>query len=211
MKNNIFFTVVFLLFISSMSFAQSATMTKTEFETLRIGVTEKSKKTTTIESDFVQLKHLDFLSKDIESSGKLFFKSPNSIKWEYQKPYKYSATFTDNQLFIDDDGAKNSIDLGANKSFRALNDLIVKSIRGDLFDYNVFEINYYKNLKNYIVVFTPKDVSIKSFITEVEITFDKKTFNVIKVKMIESLEDYTLIEFSNQQYNNPISDAVFAH
>lgn len=211
MKHNIFFSVFLSIFISSISVAQTVTMTKAEYETLRNGVIEKSKTTTSIEIDFVQFKHLDFLSKDIESSGKLFYKFPDLIKWEYVQPFKYGAIFKDNQLFINDDGKKNNVDLGANNTFQSLNDLIIKSIQGDLFDYSMFEINYTKTLKTFVVYFVPIDASIKSLISEIEVTFDRKTLNVLKVKMFESLEDYTLLNFSNHQFNKPISDAVFTH
>lgn len=211
MKNNILFTIVFSIVVSNLSIAQTVTMTKSEYETLRLGVIEKSKTTTSIETDFVQLKHLEFLSKDIESSGKLYYKTPDLVKWEYKEPFKYGAIFKDNQLYINDDGSKNNVDLSANNTFQSLNDLIIKSIQGDLFDYNMFEINYTKTLKSFIVRFVPIDATIKALISEVVITFERVTLNVVQVKMYESLEDYTLLNFSNHQFNNPISDEVFTH
>ncbi len=191
--------------------AQNIELSKQESNDLRIKVVEKSKKTTSIISDFVQYKHLDFLSNDIKSSGNMVFKSPDLIKWEYVIPFKYSVVFKDDKLNINDDGVKSKIDLSSNKAFKSLNNLIIKSIKGDMFDDNKFEIAYFKNKRYYIVHFKPKDKKLGSFISEFVLSFDKKTLDVIEVKMIESSEDYTLIEFINQEFNKPISSEVFSN
>ncbi|MCF6297175.1 MAG: outer membrane lipoprotein carrier protein LolA [Flavobacteriaceae bacterium] len=207
MKNSIFL-LIFSISISFTGIAQQTTLSQQESKALRNNIIEKSKKTTSIISDFKQYKHLDFLSNDIISSGKLVYKSPNSIKWEYQKPFKYSATFKKNKLYINDNGVKNNVDLSSNKAFKSLNELIIRSVKGDMFDDVQFKIVYFKD---YTVSFSPKDKKLKSFINEFILTFDKNTLNVIEVKMIESSKDYTLIRFTNQQLNKPVSDAVFSN
>ena len=203
-----------LLTLLSLFFSTIQAQTKlsaTEALTLKNNIIEVSKSTKTISNDFKQSKHLEFLSNDIISYGKLVFKAPNLIKWEYQKPFKYSVVFKDNQLFIDDDGTKSNIDLSANKAFKSLNSLIIKSVKGDMFDEEKFDISYFKNAKNYIIRFTSKDKSLKEFIKQFELVFDKKSFNVLQIKMIESSEDFTTIKFLNQTINKPVSDAIFAN
>ena len=60
-----------------------------------------------LESDFVQYKHLDFLENDIETSGKLAYKAPGLVKWEYTHPYQYSVIFKKDELLINDGGTKS--------------------------------------------------------------------------------------------------------
>ncbi len=203
------FILVITLFISMFSVFSQEELSASKAQVLKEKIIQKSKNTKTIANDFKQSKHLSFLTKDIISYGKLVFKAPNLIKWEYQKPFKYSVVFKDNQLFIDDDGTKSNIDLSANKAFKNLNNLIIKSVKGDLFDDNKFSIKYFKEKANYMIRFTSKDDSLKSFIKEFELTFDGKTFNVLQIKMIETSDDYTLIQFLNQKINKPVSDAIF--
>lgn len=200
-----------LFLISFASIAQQTAMTESESKDLREKVIEKSNKTTSIVSDFEQYKHLDFLSNDIKSSGKLAYKSPNSIKWEYQEPFVYSVIFKNDKLFINDDGVKSDIDIGSNKMFKSLNNLIIKSVRGDMFDETRFKIVYYKTSQNYVVNFSPIDKNLKSFISEFILTFDKKSLDVLEVKMVESSEDYTLLKFVNQKLNESVSDALFSN
>lgn len=208
-RNSLF--ILFSLLISFFAMAQEEKMSVEASTELKKRVIEKSMNTSSIISDFEQYKHLDFLSNDIKSTGNLTYKSPSSIKWEYKEPFDYIAVFRNNKLYINDDGVKSKVNLAANKTFRSLNNLIVKSVRGDMFDEEKFDISYYKNSEVYIVHFTSLDKSLKKLISEFVLTFDKENLNVIQVKMIESSNDFTLLNFLNQQTNQPVSDEVFSN
>lgn len=181
-----------------------------EAAALKKQVQEQAQKTQTMTVDFVQLKHMDFLSNDIETSGNLAFKKPNLVKWQYTNPFKYSVLFKDKTLYIDDDGKKSDVNLSSNKLFGQLNNFIVNSITGDLFQESEFEITYFKTNEGNEVVFVPKDTKLKKYLSQFHIFFNKEAF-VTKVKMIEPSGDYTTIVFSNRNVNKPITDAVFAH
>ena len=208
-KNMLFTSYVLLL--SFIITAQETEMSVAASMELKNKVVEKSKNTRTIISDFEQFKHLDFLTNDIKSTGKLTYKSPSSIKWEYKVHFVYSAIFKNNKLYINDDGIKSKVNLDANKTFRSLNDLIVKSVRGDMFDDEKFEISYFENSETFIVHFKSLDKALKKLISEFVLTFDKENLNVIQVKMIESTNDFTLLIFLNQMINQTVSDAVFTN
>ncbi|MFK7812843.1 MAG: outer membrane lipoprotein carrier protein LolA [Maribacter sp.] len=184
-------------------------MSVSEAAALKTTVKALSNKTTTITADFVQYKHLDFLSNDIESNGKLAFKSPNMVKWEYVKPFAYSVLFKNETLFINDNGNKSDMDMGSNKIFKQLNQLITASIKGDMFNASEFEVFYFKNDGNNEVHFNPKDKQFAEFIKSFHITFNTKG-EVQEVKMIEPSDDYTQIVFSNRITNQSLSDEVFA-
>ncbi len=211
MHKIVYLISILFLFTTVKSVSQTVVLSKQEANTVKESIIKVSKQTKTITNTFEQAKHLSFLSKDIISKGNLVFKAPNLIKWEYNVPFKYSVVFKNNQLFINDDGTKSNIDLSANKAFKSLNNLIIKSVKGDMFDDEKFDIAYFKTEKNYLISFTSIDKSLKSFIHKFELTFDKKTFYVLKIKMIETSEDYTVIKFLNQKINKPVSDAIFTN
>lgn len=200
-----------LLLISLHSFGQERVLSPDEIKELKVKVKEKSETTQTIKSDFVQYKHLDFLSNDIKTEGKLAYKSPNLVKWEYTNPYKYSVVFKNNSLLINDDGKKNTINIGSSKLFEKMNVLIVKSIRGDMFDDAEFDISYHKSKSSYIVRFLLKDIDFKKVIKQFVLHFDMKSYDVTQVKMIEPSNDYTKIVFKNRKLNTPLSDAIFSN
>lgn len=204
--------VLGIVFILSSFFtqAQLIPLSISEATKLKEDVVEKSLNTTSIRSSFEQYKHLSFLSNDIKSTGKLNIKTPNLIKWQYIDPFVYQVIFKGDKLYIDDDGKKSQVDLSSNKTFKSMNGLIVKSIKGDMFDEEEFDISYFTNGTNYVVKFQPKDATLKDMISAFEITFENESLNVQEIKMIESSEDYTRIVFIEQKLNENIPDGEFS-
>lgn len=200
--------VIISTFLFLASLAAQTKMTAAEANALKTSVRQQADATTTITSNFVQYKHLDFLSDDIESKGKLAFKAPDRVKWEYIEPFSYAIIFKNKTLYINDDGNKSNMDVGGNKIFTQLNQLITASIRGDLFEDDQFDIAYFKQDGNSLVHFMPKDAQFAGFIKAFHMTFNPAG-EVIEVKMIEPSDDYTQIVFSGRKTNQPLSDADF--
>ncbi|MCF6346968.1 MAG: outer membrane lipoprotein carrier protein LolA [Flavobacteriaceae bacterium] len=204
------FYIYSLLIIVSVH-AQQTQMSQAEIDIFKSRVKTIANNTKTILSDFTQYKHLEFLSNDIKTSGKMSFKAPNLIKWEYTDPYKYSVIFKEDQLLINDDGKKSDVKIGSSKMFKKLNHLIVNSVSGNLFDDNEFDISYYKTDSFYVVKFTSKDKNLSKYIKEFILHFDKRKLHVTEVKMVEPSDDYTQILFKNRQDNIPLKDEVFTN
>lgn len=198
-----------MLFLSFGVFSQEQKMSESEITAFKNSVNATAKNTKTLSTDFTQLKHMDFLSKDIETSGKMNFKSPNMLQWQYVKPYQYSIVFKNNKIFINDAGKKNNIDKGNSKMFDKLNKLIVGSVNGNMFDENEFTISYFKTKDFNITKLLPKDASLKKYVKQMELYFDKTGNTVSQVKMIEPSNDYTKIIFKNKVINAKIEDSVF--
>ncbi|MFD2561935.1 outer membrane lipoprotein carrier protein LolA [Aquimarina rubra] len=205
------FIYISCFFCFSILHAQEVELSASEINSFKAGVSASAQKSKTIVNTFVQLKHIDFLSNDIESSGDLYFKSPDIIKWSYTKPYEYSVIFKDKKLFINDAGKKSDINLASNKVFKKLNDLIAKSVSGDMLDDTQFSMSFFKNNNQYIAKLSPKDQTLKDMFKEIILSFESKDYLVSSVKLIEPSDDYTLINFQNTSINKPIPDAVFSH
>ncbi len=198
--------LTFLFALSGMSQTKLSASEQKEFKTK---VQNTAKNTQTIVSDFMQTKHLSVMDNAISSEGKLVFKAPNLVKWEYVKPYKNSAIFKDDQLLVTNEGKKDKIDLSSNKIFKSLNTLIVNSIKGDMFDEAQFDLAYFKISDGYLVKFIPKDKRMKKFMASFELKFSKSNAEVQEVKLIEPNEDYTLITFANRKINTSVSKNAF--
>jgi len=201
--------IYLLLFMVSALHAQTK-MTNAEASLLKEKVKSQAAKTNTISSNFVQYKHLDFLSNDIVTSGNLAFKSPDLVKWEYVKPFVYTVIFKNENLYINDEGKKSDVNLSSSKLFKQLNKLIVNSVKGDMFDEKEFEIAYFKQEVVSEVHFKPTNKKISKYIKAFHIQFNTQG-DVVEIKMIEPSDDYTRIVFSNRIINKPLSDAIFAH
>ena len=211
MKNKVFLILLFINAFCFSLFAQEQKMSDNEITIFKQSVAVMAKKIKTLGTDFVQYKHLDFLSKDIETSGKMVFKEPNSLLWQYKKPYSYSIVFKNGKILINDEGKKSAVDIGNSKLFAKINKLIVGSVSGDLFDDKEFTISYFKNKEQNIAKFIPKDATLKKYIKQIELTFDKDEATVVQVKLLESSADYTRIVLKNKIINAKIDESLFTN
>ncbi|WP_290839152.1 outer membrane lipoprotein carrier protein LolA [Flavobacterium sp.] len=208
MKKISYFLLLFFIGISG--FAQDA-MTQAEIAAFKKDVNAASAKIKTMTTDFTQYKHMDFLAKDVETSGKMAFREPNSLAWQYKKPYNYSIVFKSGKIYINDEGKKSQMDAKSNKTFSKINKLIVGSVSGDMFDDKEFTITYFKSGTFNIARFIPKDAGLKKYIKLVELSFDKKEATVEQVRLMESEKDYTKIVFKNKILNAKVDDSVFTN
>lgn len=209
MKNKRFFLLIVLLVGCSLVLNAQNRLSKAQQETFKKQVETIAKKTNTITSDFEQIKHIDVLDNEIVSHGKLIYKAPQHIKWEYTSPTMYTVIFKDDKLFVNNQGKKDEVNLNSNKIFKSFNALIVNSVKGNMFDEEQFDIEYSLLENHYNATFAPKDKRLKKFIHSFVLQFDVKTKQVTQIKMIEPGGDYTLVVFKNRKDNIPVSQASF--
>lgn len=199
-----------VLFSYSVSVAQSFTSMK-DSETFQKELHSVAAKTSTLQSEFVQIKHLDVLSEDIESNGKLFYKASNNLRWEYTEPLAYLIVLKNGKVSIKDEGKVSSYDLSGNKTFQKINEMMIGSIQGDLLVNEAdYSYEFKESSQSYLVVMTPKEKKVKAFMKSISIYFSKKDYAVEQVKMLEQSGDYTLMKFKNKKINATISDKVFS-
>ena len=211
MKIKFYFLILCLCLGNLLSNAQEAKMSAAEMNAFKQSVNEVSKKIKTMTTDFVQYKHLDFLAKDIETSGKMIFKEPYLLLWQYKKPYNYSIVFKNGKILINDEGKKNAVDSGNSKIFAKINKLIVGSVSGNLFDDKEFDVTYFKTKNQNIAKLLPKDAGLKKYIKQIELTFDKGDFTVVQVRLVESSDDFTRIVLKNKVPNAKVDDSGFTN
>jgi outer membrane lipoprotein-sorting protein len=169
-----------------------------------------SKTINTIQSDFIQEKYLTVLSDKIVSTGKFFFKKENQLRWEYNSPFNYLIILRNDKVFIKDDQKTNQYDLGSNKVFREINNIMTGAVQGKLLEDEIkYKPSYFENSKYFLVILTPADKNMKDYIKSIYLYFDKKNFTVTMIKMVESSDDYTLIQFNNRKQNISISEDKF--
>jgi outer membrane lipoprotein-sorting protein len=208
--HNYFLIIVFIILGNTLH-AQETAMNASEIISFKEKVIASAKTTKSIQTDFLQYKHLDFLTDDVKTSGKMFFKAPNLVKWEYTNPYQYSVIFKEDQLLINDGGTKSKVDIGNSKLFKKLNQLIVNSVKGNMFNDADFTVSFFKSSKYNKAVFIPKDKKIAGYIASFELLFNKDDAQVFEVKMVEPSQDFTRILFSNRTLNSTINDSVFGN
>lgn len=202
--------LIILFFTLSFTVFGQQKMTTSEIATFKSKLIETNKNVKSLTADFVQYKHMDFLSKDIESSGKFYLNGTNELLWKYIKPQEMNILFKNNKMITKSKGKTNSVDLSSNKRFEQLNDFIVGTYNGNFLDDKNFNISYFKEGSNRIVKLTPKQKDLSKYIKTVELFFKSNEFIVSEVKLIEPSDDYTKIIFKNKIENAKINSSVFS-
>lgn len=206
MKTKIF---ILFAFFHLTIFAQESKMSNVEIENFKKDIIADSKKIKTLTADFTQYKVMSFLDKPIVSKGKLYLQNPKAMRWNYTQPIDYNVIFNNGKIYINDEGKKSSVDLQGNKKFEKLNQLIVGSVSGNLFDTNDFIITFAKTDKSRIAKLQPKIKDVQKYIKEIQLTFYSCQSTVTEVKLIEPSDDYTKILFTNKSLNKTINASVF--
>ena len=202
------YKLLFLLIFPFISFSQTFRLVKDTL-VLKLKVENMSKALNSIDADFVQEKNLSVLSEKIISKGHLMFKKENLLRWEYFTPSKYLIVINREKVFIKDEKKTSKYDMNSNKVFKEINDIMISCVQGTIFKSSKFKTSYFENEKYYKLEMTPNTKNMKDSFKKINLYFDKTITSVSKIEMIETSEDFTLIEFLNKKLNAPISENSF--
>lgn len=168
-----------------------------------------AKSTSTLQSDFVQIKDLSLLREKITSYGHFWYKNENHLRWEYQKPYSYLILMEGNKLQIRSENKTKTFHLGGNKFFQELNTLITSCINGEIVGSGKFKIHYFKNQAFFKLELVPYSKEMGETLSKAELYFNAELSSVVKIELWEASGDLTLIEFKGTIRNAEISDTHF--
>jgi len=203
-----------LLFIFLLAYGLSAQQSDDfsamkEIEILKEKINKVSENTRTIQSDFIQEKHLTMLEEVIISKGRFLFRKENDVRWEYSSPINYVIVIYEGKFRIKNDEKISEFDIGSNALFQQINKMIVTAIRGDFVDNPEFEASFFESGKLYRVKLKALNKQVAEMLAGIEIFFSKETLAVERVMFIEPGEDYTNIIFNNRKVNFEITDNQF--
>lgn len=206
---------VLLLWVSPfITYAQPADFVKVENaekQNLIGQITKASNAVQTLECNFSEVKQLSFLTTPHRSNGKMYFKQPNSLKWEYTAPEKQYFIFYQNKITYGNEQNSSTYNTNSNKAFKALSELIVGFISGKALQENPnFEMTYYQNNSQVLVKLSPISKEMKKMVSEVELFLNKKSWLADKIVIYEISGDITRFSFSAVQTNNPIANEFFS-
>jgi len=209
--NKIIVTLLCFFFFSGVIKAQEENFAKvSDIKKAKTNLAQLTQKISTIKSQFIQEKHLSFLTENIISKGEFYFKNPGFLRWEYTEPFEYLIVLTDKNIFIKDEKNISSFDTESNKMFSEINNIMTGTIQGNIFNDNErFTVEYFENNQQYLLKLVPKMPKMKSMLQSIHIFIDKSDLSVARIKMTESSDDYTSITFIDRKLNTTIDHDKF--
>lgn len=160
---------------------------------------------------FTQTKHLSLLSDKMVSEGKMSYKQPNKLRWEYTSPYQYLFIFNGTKVYVGNKSRKDVIDTNSNKLFKEVARIMMSTVTGTALsnaaDFSV-SIEDGKTLWN--VTLIPKKKEMKKMFTRIVLSFSKSDLMISEINLHEKNNDRTNIRLRNIKTNIAINESLFA-
>ncbi len=172
-------------------------------------LSDMAKTTMTIQSEFVQIKHMDFLTEDLVTKGRFFFKKENKIRWEYTHPYQYVIVMNEGKILIKDGDKENKFDIKSRIIFNRINEMMLNTIQGKVLNRSDFNSAFFQTDKHFIVKMTPATRKMQKYVKTIEIYFGKSDYHVSMIVITELSGDFTKISFINRLSNVTIDEEKF--
>lgn len=160
---------------------------------------------------FTQTKHLSLLSDKMVSEGKMSYKQPNKLRWEYTSPYQYLFIFNGTKVYVGNKSRKDVIDTNSNKLFKEVARIMMSTVTGTALsnaaDFSV-SVEDGKTLWN--VTLIPKKKEMKKMFTRIVLSFSKSDLMISEINLHEKNNDRTNIRLRNIKTNIAINESLFA-
>ncbi|MDD2242302.1 MAG: outer membrane lipoprotein carrier protein LolA [Bacteroidales bacterium] len=162
-----------------------------------------AKAVNTLECNFSETKTIAVLANPIYRSGKLYYRKPNNMRWEYSKK-EYGVCGPKGNYMVRDGKRDN----GGSRAFAMISRITTSFMNGSPIDRKNFSLNYHPDREGFVVVLMPKNPKIKATLDYIMMHFDTQS-GYIKSFEMHHQNDATKITFSNRQTNQQLDDDIF--
>lgn len=165
----------------------------------------------TIQTSFVQNKHMAMFDMPIIIKGKIFIQNPDKFAWIVKEPIVYSLIISKDKIIKwDESNGIQVISLNDNPMFRAMIEQITFWFSGSYAsckdDYDIKLIS----MEPGILEFTPKKHNPASkMLSSITLEFQNDKKYISKIKLNEKNQDSTEIIFKDVLINSKIASSVW--
>ncbi len=158
----------------------------------------------TLQSNFIEEKHLALLDQPIQSQGTLAFdKKAQKLRWQYQIPFENGFLIEKDRSYRLQAHTKKPIESAMGRMF--INEMLVWLT----LDFDSLQKNYHITHEGTQITFTPL-LKEHKIVKKITVWLDEKDPRIVtQVKMEEPSGDFIVWKFNHTQINPPLSAEVF--
>jgi len=200
-----------ILFVAMGLFASAQTqLSESQGQEIMASLTEAASSMQTMQCRFVQSKTMAMLAEPSVSEGKMYFSSPNRLRWEYLTPYSFALVVNGERIVKVTDGKAEVLDGNSGRMYQGIVGMIMGSASGKkLFDTSAFDVVLYDDGACWKAEMTPKRRDMKRMFSQLVFHFDKKSQVIDHVEFVEPSGDKTVIQFEEIRLNEEIGEEQF--
>jgi outer membrane lipoprotein carrier protein len=160
---------------------------------------------------FTQTKYLSLLSDKMVSEGKMYYRQPNRLRWEYTSPYQYLFVLNGTKVYVGNKSRKDVIDTDANKVFKEIARIMMGTVTGTVLSGSSdFSVDVADGGTVWRVTLVPSKKEMKRMFSKIVLSFRKNGLMVSEIDIYEKNNDRTNIQLKNVKTNISVNDALFA-
>lgn len=207
MKKLLLLTMLVLLPLS----VYSATLTGARYKETAAKINAAAARMPSMTCDFTQTKHLAMLREKMVSKGKMYYRKPDKLRWEYVSPYKYTFILNGAKVSVANNKRNDVIDTRNNKLFKEIARIMMSTVTGRaLSDTGDFTITINETAPTWDVTLVPKRKNIKQMFSKIILKFRRTDCQVQQIELYEKNGDRTEIKLQNIKTPSPVNDALFS-
>ena len=167
-------------------------------------------KTKDLKADFVQEAMIKSIKKTQREEGKVFFKNPKNMLWEYTKPQGKKLIINSQKAWLYLSKEKVVYTQKSESIFQSK--FLINFFSGSGKLKNDFVIKYaepkaYDKDGNYLLVLTPREKTAACNL--VKLTIDKNNFYIMQISFDDVMGNSTTLKFSNISINTGLAQKMF--
>ena len=200
-----------VLFVLLGLFASAQTpLSDAQSQELMASLTEAAVSMQTMQCRFVQSKTMAMLTEPSVSEGKMYFSSPDRLRWEYLTPYPFALVVNGERIVKVTDGKAEVLEGNSGRMYQGIVGMIMGSASGKkLFDASAFDVVLYDDGAFWKAEMTPKRRDMKRMFSQLVFHFEKKTQVIDHVEFMGANGDITSIRFEDIKLNEAIGEEKF--
>lgn len=205
-----------ILIFCLLAFMPLALMAQTKLNTTQKDqvVAKINKSTAAMQSmqcTFKQTKSMKMLSKQMVSSGMMYFKRPSKLRWQYTTPYDYTFIMNGDKVKIKSAKSTKNVNMQRDKMFKHITNIILSTMTGDgLKNSADFNTEIFQSASGHFARLYPKKKELKQIYKVIELYFNKDLTMVSSVKMEEKTGDVTVVKLNDVKTNTQINEKMFS-
>jgi outer membrane lipoprotein carrier protein len=208
MKKIILF--LFITLLSVTGYGQTR-LSKAQQESIVNRMGKNTTRIQSIECSFTQTKSMRMLSRKMSMKGRMYFKYPSKVRWQYTSPYNYTFILNGSRVKLTSQKSTRNIDMKDNRMFKQISNIILSTFtNGSLNNQKDFTVQMYRQGNTYFAKLYPRKKEIKQIYKEIDLYFNSRLTMVSRIRMVEKTGDTTLIQFNNVKTNVTINEKLFA-
>ena len=200
-----------ILFVAlCLSVSAQTQLSETQSNELMTSLTEAAASMQTMQCRFVQSKTMAMLTEPSVSEGRMYFSSPDRLRWEYLTPYPFALVVNGERIVKVTDGKAEVLEGNSGRMYQGIVGMIMGSASGKkLFDASAFDVVLYDDGAFWKAEMTPKRRDMKRMFSQLVFHFEKKTQVIDHVEFMGANGDITSIRFEDIKLNEAIGEEKF--